>query len=199
MRDLARFRDLEVVVYVLGHRPQDAGVAIEFEEAEELPDADDVTVREQDRVAPEVPVWLGRAIAARVVGEDLLELGAPLVQHLAPHVHQERHGAVARGEKVQTGLDPLRLVRNDAGRRARRLGAGQITDGAQLLDQRRLQRGRGPGRRMGGGHRLLSGGLRLLPARENARSQCKEDDEEAAGDAEDHRDSLATQVIQEGE
>ena len=117
-------------MYVLGHRPQNAGVAVEFEEAEDLPNDEDVAVREQDGVAPEVSVWLHRAIAVRVLGEDLRELGAPLVQHLAPHVHQERHRAVARGEEVQSRLDSFRVVEDDAGWPTRRLGPGQIADGA---------------------------------------------------------------------
>jgi len=204
--DLARFGDHEVVVCVLGHCPQDAGVAVEFEEAEELPKDEDVTVREQDGVAPEVPAWLHRAISVRVLGGDLRELGAPLVQYLAPHVHQERHRAVARGEEVQPRFAAFGVVENGAGRRTRRLGAGQIADGAELLDQLRLLRGRGAGleggagfewragRRMGGGLRLLSCGLRRFAARDNARSRSEEDDEETARGAGSHRRRLAVDI-----
>ena len=80
------------------------------------------------------------------------------------------------------------------------LGAGRIADGAELLDQLRLQRGRGigfewgVGRRMGGGLRLSSGGLRPFAARESARSQSEADAKEAARGAESHRRRLAGDI-----
>jgi hypothetical protein len=181
VHDLSRLGERKIVMGRLRHRPQHARVAVELEESEQLPDDQDVAVREQQSVAPEVPAMLLRALGPRVTGKYPLELRTPFVKDLTVHIHQQGHGAMARGDQVQPGRDALGVVLGDALRITRLLGTCEIADGAQLLDQLGLaRRSGGRARRWGSRLTIPSVPITVDATTKPARKRAEEEGEEPA-------------------
>ena len=138
--DFSRCPELKVVMGGFRNRPQKSRISIELEEPEEFPDDDEIAIGKEQSAAPEVSPSLLRAFQSRVVGEDLGELGPPLVEHLAVHGQQERDGAMARGHQVQAGCASSGVVSGDASGVARGFARREVADCVQLLDLKGLAR-----------------------------------------------------------
>ncbi len=122
-----------------------------------------------------------RALEPRVIGKHLHKLRTPFVKDLTVHIHQQRHRAMARGDRAQPGRDALGVVLGGALEITRLLGTCEIADGAQLPDQVGLaQRARGGAGRRGSRLGIASVRLTADAATEPARKRAEEEGEEVA-------------------
>ena len=120
MSPLGMHDEAQVVMRSVGIRPKDLRVFVELEDAVDFPDPDDIAVWEKLCVTP--PVLLGRR-ALRSIGmvrPDLAELGSPLMNNLAFHIHQESRWRVAGSEEAVSLLCERLVVDRDSLMRAGR-------------------------------------------------------------------------------
>ena len=111
-----------------------------------------------------------------MLGKELPELGAPLVEDDTVHIHQHGHGTVSRGEKVEARCGAFRVVPRDTPRRARRVGSGDVSKRNQLFEvfglRRSIRRTRPVGRSVPTvGHTAIAGRVLRAIVTGNERGQ----------------------------
>ena len=151
--DVAVRGDLEVVVRLNRAGPEQARVAVDFDEAQALVDREHVAVREEVR-APEEP---GARVQPRPgkVGPDVLELAAPPMQDAPFHVDQHGLGCMARAVEVRARPGARAIVPRDAAAGGGGRAAGEIADRLEARDLVAL---------LGAEPRVRARGAELAPA-----------------------------------